>query len=412
MIYYDIDCERALISSCISSKERCGMVLSELSSDDIYSAVYKVIFEAISEVFNSTGDSTLLTVRAKLIEKSENEALAALMKMVSDPAVINIQPIIDTVKMLGKRRSLYNMMKCKMNEDKHPDEISGEIINDILEINKSKRKEVSQISEIIESRIIDKTGYLPMSSWINTNIRGCKRGNFVVIGARPHTGKTVNVVDMARICARKHNVLFFTLEQREEQIARMILTQISGIPTDAIQDDCMSEAERSRLTSAKKEAACLNIKIIDRIREISKIATIIRTEAMSRKVDFVFIDYLQRIYAVDRKQQRHLQIGEVCKTLKDIADDLDLCMVVPCQLSRGSELGKEPSDSDLKESGSIEEDADVIFLMWRPEEGEKTVRVKCVKNRNNGIFFKTDLHFDTNYLQFHEITENRNFNEI
>jgi replicative DNA helicase len=403
MLKFDLAGERQIINACLSNRDKCGQILQELNTDDIYNKPLSDIFISISEVYSMTGDSTLSTVRAKLIEKGFEKHIEVLMDLSKEQPIIYIAPCIESLKALSKRRKIDSLLESKLAENIDPDEMAGELVNKLVEISQPKRKQMAHIKDIIKNEVINKEGYLKTVSWIDGNISGVKRGNLVIIGARTHTGKTINSIDIARVCAKTYNVLFFTLESPRDQITRILLTQLCGVPTDGIQSDLLSENERESVDFAKDYAGKLNLKIIDGVRDVAKITNIIRSESMNKQIDFVFVDYLQRIYATDRKQQRHLQIGEVCKTMKDIAEDTRSCVIIPSQMSRASDQSEEePELSDLRESGDIEQDADVIFLMWKRKKGEKHIRVKCEKNRNNGVFFREELYFDCKRLFYRQ----------
>lgn len=410
MLRHDPFAERQLLSACLTSRDKCGQIISEIDIDDFYDGAHGQIYSAVSEVFSMTGDSTVATVRAKLIERGHENNIALLMDLMNEQPLIHVKPCLDSVKALTKRRKIDFICDVKAKETTDPDELAGELVNSLIELAQPKRKQIATAKEVIDTEIINKEGYLSSVPWINSNIKGFKRGNFVIMGARPHTGKTVNAIDMARVTAKDYNTLFFTLESPRDQVMRMLLMQISGVSTDAIQSDLLSGYERDALDAKKAYASNLKLKIVDRVRDIGKICNIVRSESMDRQIDYVYIDYIQRVYAANKKQDYRLQIGEVCKTLKDLAEDTRSCIIAPSQLNRGSDSEEEPGLVDLKESGNLEEDADVVILFWPVKKGEKNIRAKCAKNRNNGTFFKTELYFDKKYLQFRDTPVNIDFN--
>lgn len=395
--------ERELVAACMFSGGKCSEILDQVNNDDIFHPGLAVIYKAISDVFTMTGDSTISTVRAKLIEQGNEKHIDLLMELLKEYPLVFVQPVVDSIKALSTRRKLNAILIESLESGLNTTELTGITVNKLLELCSPKQNKMAHISHIIENEIINKDGYLKTVSWIDANIAGFKRGNLVVIGARTHVGKTVTCVELARACSRDYNVMFFTLEMGRDQISRMLLTQLSGVPTDHIQHDAINDTDKQLFDAKRQYAMGLNLHIIHNVRTVGEIATLIRAHSMRKKVDFIIIDYLQRIYANDTKQSRYLQVGEVCKTLKDIAGDIGACIITPSQLSRQSDQSEnEPELTDMRESGDIENDADVVLLVWKPKKEGKNIVVKCPKNRNNGIFFRQELSFDHKYLKFIE----------
>ena len=195
-------------------------------------------------------------------------------------------------------------------------------------------------------------------------VGGWKPGNLVVLAARPGVGKTSLALHFAKTAAQLNKwVNFFSFEMRRTDLAKIFISGESGVSRTKIRDGKVNAADWGQIYQVE---ATLPIKWIDRTGiNVQQIRAIVRKNRKADECDIVIIDYLQLIAPVDRKLIREQQISEMSRTLKEIALSEGVPVICLSQLNREAEKD-EPQTSHLRESGAIEQDADIIILPWRP----------------------------------------------
>lgn len=205
---------------------------------------------------------------------------------------------------------------------------------------------------------------------------GLNRSDLVIVGARPAMGKTSFTLRMARNVAvySKKKVLFFSLEMSKEQLAQRIISTEALIPTQKMRKGDLTPKEWERLSSA-----CVFLADVQLYFDDTSNITVPEMKARCRRlknVDAVFIDYLQLMQSAKKSENRVQEVTEITRSLKLMAKDLMIPVVVCAQLSRGTEArgtSHKPQLADLRESGSIEQDADIVVMLYRKDyyKGEK-----------------------------------------
>lgn len=197
---------------------------------------------------------------------------------------------------------------------------------------------------------------------------GLNRSDLVLIGARPAMGKTSFVLNMARnVCVRsERKVLFFSLEMSKEQLAQRIISTEARIPSQKMRTGDLSPKEWEDMNHA-----CLYLAQLPMYFDDTSNITVPEMKARIRRlkdVGAVFIDYLQLMQSAKKTENRNQEVSEITRSLKLMAKDLNIPVVVCAQLSRGTETrgsSHKPQLSDLRESGSIEQDADIVAMLYR-----------------------------------------------
>lgn len=199
---------------------------------------------------------------------------------------------------------------------------------------------------------------------------GFAAGEFIVLGGRPGMGKTFMMNNFALNIALKHPVLYVSLELSENILISKLLSLLSEIPSDRINKKALVGNDVTKLTEAYDKLREFKLYINDRTGNyISNIKHHIQKSVEEHQVRIVFIDNLQMISARGFKNFRETELGYICKELKKMAKEYNVCIMVSSQLSRAVETRgglKKPMLSDLRESGSIEQDADKVLFIWRP----------------------------------------------
>lgn len=249
----------------------------------------------------------------------------------------------------------------------------------------------SEVLELLDLRASKNKGEYELPfGWIDLNklTGGLSRGELTVVGARPSIGKTIFGSNMAEHLARNGKRIFFsTLEMKATALFERMLCRATRIPSERFRS---GRVEARPVLEAAEILGRLDIVYDDyRPQTVSRISAKARLMHMRQKLDCVVVDYLNLIEVEDRRDPRYLQIGLICQRLKQLAGELDVPVVLTAQLTRDAD-GRRPGLADLRESGDIEQHADSVFLMHRPEEVDVTkdtqiVEVLVSKQRNGPI---------------------------
>jgi len=243
---------------------------------------------------------------------------------------------------------------------------------------------------------------------LDSDLGGLEPGDLIIIAARPAVGKTafaLQVVDNVAKSGKK--VILFNLEMTEKQIYQRMIARESGIPLNRIRTATkfMNDEEEIRFNAANEELSKMTNLIVE---TGGQTVSNIRQIAKSRKADAIVVDYLQLVKAESYyKGNRYAEVGQISHDLKAIARDLNIPVIVLSQINRNSEgkEGKEPTMSELRESGDIEQDASVILMLWNIDKDDYTKKgIKIEKNRQ-GTLGKHKLHFEGAEMKFSEAWE-------
>ena len=226
-------------------------------------------------------------------------------------------------------------------------------------------------------------------------INGLQPGRLIVIGARPGIGKSIMCVDLARWTAHHHGqgVMFASLEMPGEEVTQRLVANHAGVPIKGLMEGSMSAAGWEKTHDGHVAMAAMPIYIEDSAEQSlasirSKVAEVRREHG---DLGLIVVDYLQLMRTRDASRQRAEQVGELSRGLKILAREANVCVVAAAQVNRGSvsRIGGRPSLSDLRESGSIEADADVVILMHRELYEDSTMstsaEVIVAKNRSGPV---------------------------
>jgi replicative DNA helicase len=246
-----------------------------------------------------------------------------------------------------------------------------------------------------------KTGFKDVDENQNSNksFTGFLPGQLCTIGGYSGIGKSTLLFSLIKNIASNHETLVFNLEMDCHVMSSRILSSSSGVPFEYCHSignpktqEMIAKYDLSqKLSDGIKKIEQMKLKIVDDQYYIDKIINSIRKEAKDNNLEFVFIDYLQLI-TTNSNKQRHLEIGEITRQLKLLAKELKIVIIILAQLSRATLTREEPEIQDLRESGSIEMDSDLIFLIWRKKTGESMIRL--AKDRMFGKSLIANLTYD------------------
>jgi len=431
----NIDAEKSVLGSILLDRDALIEVSGWLLPTHFYDEKHIAIYQTILELFESGLPIDLVTVsdrlkKKKMLSKVGGRAyLAELASFV--PTAANAVEYGNIVKETATRRGLISssseITKLAFDESLALPEVVDRsetllfnIAQEGIQSNFVHIKELLKDAYERAAHAKESDDYSGISTGfkeLDVLLGGFQKSDLIVLAARPSVGKTALALDMMRHAAliEKKNVAFFSLEMSNMQIMDRLLGMQSGIPFWEIRTNKLNEEKVVKLANTMGELADANIFIDDSPgQNINQIRTKARRLMLEQGVDIIFVDYLQLMHG-NTKESRALEVGEVSQGLKNLAKELDVPVVALSQLSRAIELrqNRRPQLSDLRESGSIEQDADVVIFLdreetWNPDTEKKGSAEVFVAKHRNGPTGIVELAFIKEIASFRNLYKEKN----
>ncbi len=388
---YSLEAEQAVLGSILIDPACITQVLIIVKPDYFYLPQHKAIFTIMQEIDALGGKIDPLIILEKLKqEKIYDDAggkqyLFQLTQIV--PSTENVEEYSVIIREKYHIRTLINVSKRIIDEASSSAEPADTLLESaeqqIYDIRQGRvSKGPTKIGDIIVNEVYDKLqklssadrdkykGFTTGFTDLDKAITGLNRSDLLIIGARPAMGKTSLALNLARNTAMmgKKKVLFFSLEMTKEQLAQRVLSTEARVESTKMRTGNISGDEWAKLATATALLSNCELYFDDTSNmTVSEMKSRIRR---LRDVDAVFVDYLQLMKSGTRVESRVQEVSEITRNLKLMAKDLNIPVVVLAQLARTTEgRGKshKPQLSDLRESGSIEQDADIVIMLYRDE---------------------------------------------
>ena len=387
----NIEAEESLISSILVDNSALLEIIEILAPEDFYRSAHQNIFSSIISLFERNEPIDLITLsnelkKNNLLEEIGGAAyLAGLIDTV--PLAVNAQHYAKIVYEKSCLRQLIHKANTIVHRCFEDSDDFGEIVDfaerSIFEISENKtRQSFTPICDIIDSNIVtleEKQANKSLITGVPSEFidldrltAGFQNSDLIILAARPSMGKTALALNIARNAAVEHNipVAVFSLEMSKEQLSLRMLCSEARIDSSRLRSGFFSMEDWTNITNAATVLSEAQI-FIDDSPVIS--ATEIRAKArrlkMDKQVGLVIIDYLQLMRANRSQERRDLEISDISRSLKALAKELNLPVIALSQLNRMLEqrTDKRPKLSDLRESGALEQDADVVAFIYRDE---------------------------------------------
>ncbi len=426
-----IDAERSVIGALLLNDELVHVVSEILQPSDFYSMAHREIYQIILSIIHDQKRVDLLTVQDELNKKNSLESVGGigyLMSLQEDiPAMGMIEQHANIIKEKGVLRELIEsathiISNCYSQDNKNIEAVLDKAEKTIFEISNKKtnqnfvqldiwlKKTFQHLSDIKgNSKGITgiPTGYKKLDEMTS----GFQGGELLILAGRPSMGKTGIALCLAEQAARSGAAVgFLSLEMSAEQITLRLLSSESGIPHHFIRNASISSQEWVELTNVAARLAEMKLYIDDSpMVSIMDVRTKARKLKADRALDFLVIDYLQLIHASKKHESRHQEVSEISRSLKALAKELNIPILALSQLSRAvdSRMDKRPMLSDLRESGAIEQDADLIMFLYRdvvynPETENPALTELIVGKQRNGPTGTVYLDFVRELTKFED----------
>ncbi len=435
-----VDLEQAVLGAMMLEKNAVTDTIDILKPSSFYDPKHQYIYNAIRELFGSSNPIDLLTVINKLKQNGEIEAaggvtyVSQLTSRVASTAHVEFHARVIAEKYI--KRELIRM-SSEVIRDAYDDtndvfdvlnKAEGELFQ-IAENNMGKHVDlmqnvVRQAIEEIEAASQNSDGISGVPSGffaLDKLTSGWQRSDMIVIAARPAMGKTAFVLSMARNTAVDHGkgVAIFSLEMSSVQLVKRLIASEARLSAEKLRKGDLAEHEFQQLHSRITKLATAPIYIDDTPGiSVFDLRAKCRRLKMQHNIDMVIIDYLQLMTAGGSKGSgnREQEISTISRSIKEIAKELNVPVIALSQLSRSVEQrggDKRPVLSDLRESGAIEQDADIVSFIYRPEyygflqddEGNSNAGVGeiIVAKHRNGALDRVRLRFIGEYARFDNI---------
>ena len=433
---HDLEAEKAVLSALLLDNDAIHSVYTEAIPDDFYHPAHRQLYLSMLSLQDSNQPVDLHTLADYLNSQKTLDAIGGPVFLAEiadyEATAANVVHHARIVRDKSVKRSLIavatEIAEAGYDQTDPADHLLDSAESKIFEIGQQKARtafrslhdEVDDALDYIE-KLVQRSGEL---TGVPTGFRGfdeltggLQPGELVVIAARPSMGKTALALNIARNAAIDHRkkVAIFSLEMTKRALAIRLLASEASFDFSGVRKGFGRPEDLRKLTAAGGKLADADIWIDDSgLITILEIKAKCRRLASERGLDLVIVDYLQLAHGDNRNQRKDLEIGEISHGLKALAKELDIPVIALSQLNRGPEQRdpdkRRPNMGDLRESGAIEQDADVIAFIYRDEVYNRTeenhgIAELIIAKQRNGPTGTVKLQFSDRYARFHDLAE-------
>lgn len=427
-----IEAEESILSAILLDNGVLPDVVEVLRAEDFYKGAHQKIFSAVLDLFDRSEPVDLVTLAEALKSKGHLESIggpSVLLHILENaPIAVNAAQYAHIIRDKACLRRLIEkstqiVQRC-FEDQGDVDDVLDFAETSIFEVSAHKVKQAfSQIGELIDSNIYKLeerqenkslyTGIPTGFEGLDKLTSGLQKADLLILAARPSMGKTALALNIARNVAVESNVpcAIFSLEMSKEQLSMRMLCAEARIDSGRLRDGFFSQEDWGRITHAASVLTTAPI-YIDDSADIS--ALTIRAKArrlkMEKNLGLIIIDYLQLMKSSVSAERRDLEISDISRSIKSLAKELDIPIIALSQLNRKLEerSDKRPQLSDLRESGALEQDADIVAFIYRdevynreennPNKGKAEIIVAKHRNGPTGmvplVFLKSYTRFE------------------
>jgi len=406
---YDEEIEKAVLYYIIFDK--ADYLIQE---DDFVVDRNKKIARAINELRQEKQEVSMISVKSR-IRANQNQVLEYLSKIGDNIYGSNADELYDKLIKLSQKRKMFNLAHeiLKNIENEDITVYSQKVIEKINDITNQTEKELTLTEQLvntvtqIENNWKNKSDYSLYTGLFDLDKKMCGLHNqeLTIIGARPGVGKTTLALQIAeKIASNDKDVLFISLEMSEVQLLQKMIARDGNINSYKMKMGTLEDEDFDTITEVASRLSQMSININTKIRNVQQIELQCRKLRNKDKLDLVIIDYIQLLKSNEKFTIREQEVADISRRLKLLSLELDVPIVALCQLNRNADSG-EPTLADLRESGSLEQDADNILFLYQ-ENGQDTenniTTIKIAKQRT-GETGKVKVKFDKGKSAFRNL---------
>ena len=438
---HSIEAEQSVLGGLFLDKDTLIKVVERVQADDFYRQDHKIIFQAISALDAEGKPFDLVTVaewlesHRQLDEAGGLNYLAELAE--NTPSASNVGAYADIVRKRSILRQLISATTKISDTIFNPMDLTSEqvldfaeqVVFEIAERENRGRRTYKNIQDLLVTTLerVDElyrkkshiTGISTGFDDFDERTAGLQKSDLIIVAGRPSMGKTAFAVNIAEhaVIKEKMSVVVFSMEMPGEQLAMRMMSSLGRVDQHKVRTGKLSDEDWPRLTSAVTLLKDENL-FIDDTPALTPAELRARCRRISRehKLDLIVVDYLQLMHVPGTSENRATELSEISRSLKAMAKELQVPVVALSQLNRSLEQrpNKRPIMSDLRESGAIEQDADLIVFIYRDEvynedSVDKGVAEIIIGKQRNGPIGTVRLTFLGKYTRFENYTEEQAF---
>ena len=429
---YSVEAEQSVLGAVIIDPKCLNDIAPLMKTEYFYIPQHKEIYSAMAEMYELSQTIDFVSLLEKLKRDGvydEAGGKAYLTQLVQTvPSAANVLTYVSIIRERYYARALMTAAQDIIKDINENALDSGKLLDSaeqrIYEIRQGREiSGLTHIKSVIENETYDRLSkisdpetredYIGIGD-LDRMITGLNKSDLIILGARPGMGKTSFALNIVRNVAMNtgRTVCFFSLEMTRDQLAQRMLSSEAGIKSEKLRTGELDDDEWTRLAQAGDALSKADI-YFDETSSITVPEMKAKLRRM-KKVDLVVIDYLGLMHSARQIDNRVQEISEITRNLKIMAKELKVPVIACAQLSRGTETkGKshKPALSDLRDSGSIEQDADIVIFLYREayydneksddEDRSDTSKAECIVAKNrHGEIGSIDLHWDGQYTRF------------
>lgn len=436
---HNLDAEKAVLGALLTNGSNSGAVVdtvtSILKSEDFYRDAHRIIYDAILEIVHANKTADFITVGEELDRRKRLDAvggLAYITSLANESVSYNVE---EHAKIISEKAQLRRLIDAGnkivgmtyAGEDE-PTAILNKAEQMILDVSGQTQSESSfaPISEIVLSNL-DKLNALQQHDGAITGVptgfkdvdhifNGLQKSDLILVAARPAMGKTAFTLNIAQNVTMLYDktVAFFSLEMGKEQLVGRILSSVAGVSSEKLRRANMDPADWEKVIAAADRMSKSKLFIDDTPGlTVQDMRSKLRRLKVEHGLDLVIVDYIQLMQGRNSgkgSENRQQEVSEISRNLKLIAREFNVPLIALSQLSRSVESrpDKRPVLSDLRESGSLEQDADIVIFLYRDkyydENSEKGDNAEVlIRKHRNGSVGTVELRFVGEFTQFKDV---------
>ena len=429
----DIEAEQSVLGSLLIDKDAIVKIADIVAPKDFYRKAHEMIFDAMVGLYAKSEPIDLLTVSSRLKEKKQFKEIGGMSYLTtlmnSVPTASNV---IHYAKIVSQKRTLrdligasYEISSLAWEENKNIDEIIDEAEKKIFSVSQSSLISEFQHIKPHLGEAFERFDRLHKGddTWrgiptgfadLDKRLAGLQKADLIILAGRPSLGKTSLALDFARYAAvfEKVPVGLFSLEMSKQQLIERLISAEASVDLWRLRSGQLSDEGKDndfeKISKALDSLSSAPIYIDDAASPNAlQIRTMARRLQAEKGLGLLVIDYLQLMQGSGRIENRTQEVSEISRSLKNLARELNIPILAVSQLSRAPEARTDqvPKLSDLRESGSIEQDADVVLFIYREDKVKKDsdrkniAEIHIAKHRN-GPTGKVELYFNEDYTSF------------
>lgn len=425
----NLEAEMAVLGAILLDGEALVTAMERIASDDFYRTAHQYIYEAMIEIAEANEPVDLVTLTARLQDKKQLEEIGGVAYLAqlanTVPTAANIDYYAQIVEEKSMLRRLIRAATNIVTNGYAGEEEVGALLSDaearIMEISNRRTGSGFHAIKDVLMEVFERVEHLSQMRGTSTGIpsgfidldkmtSGFQRSDLIIVAARPSVGKTAFALNVAQnIGVRaKETVAIFSLEMGAAQLVQRMICAEGNIEATGMRNGDMKGDDWEKLTMAIGALSEASIYIDDSASvTVADIRAKCRRLKKEKGLGMILIDYLQLIQGRGKGDNRQQEVSEISRTLKQIARELNVPVIALSQLSRGVEQrqDKRPMMSDLRESGSIEQDADIVAFLYRDDYYDKETEKKniieiIIAKQRNGPVGTVELAFLKQYNKF------------